>query len=455
MTKINVDAPLEKVEVGEHLLLRLAPPEFKGRTDAWVEITDTVQVDGRYPGRWGYFEEEVWTPGDDVWVVDANGAGLAVGKYYRAHPSSVGGSPARVIFQTDRDTPRIGQITLTDDQSAWDLGDYDLVEVTVDEFAGPTTKTITGIAGGVQGRTIKIWFKPLASSTRYVDFVSGVDLDPGSNVVTPVKVSVAPNQGCLMTATYWGTPGWGGMWRLTSEVSFDASFDGTLGDLNGGGTYAGFAVMWGENGRALRRGGFHGGASYCGVSSLHSFYLSPRTISGGSLPGASETNYAFPTTGHAYFDTATIGDIVIHGLQWRQARIQLVTVRTYVGGSVTLKHDSASATGARIFCATGVDIVLAAGGWHMILLVHAGGSVGSEINYVFALPFGGLGGGGLADGDYGDITAGGGGTSLTIDDDTIDAANLQTDAVETAKIKDDNVTLAKINSGAGFTGTIP
>lgn len=106
MKTIKVEDPLEKVEVGTHLLLRLRGPEFRGRTGAWIEITSTTKVDGRYPGVWGYFEndeDEEWVEGGEAWIVDANGVDLVVDNYYRATPSSVGGDPAKPIFYTDRD----------------------------------------------------------------------------------------------------------------------------------------------------------------------------------------------------------------------------------------------------------------------------------------------------------------------------------------------------------------
>lgn len=57
------------------------------------------------------------------------------------------------------------------------------------------------------------------------------------------------------------------------------------------------------------------------------------------------------------------------------------------------------------------------------------------------------GGGGISDGDKGDITVSSSGATWTIDNSTINAAKLASDAVTTAKILDANVTDAKLATG--------
>jgi len=124
-----------------------------------------------------------------------------------------------------------------------------------------------------------------------------------------------------------------------------------------------------------------------------------------------------------------------------------LTVFSAGGYSVTLKHDDAgSASGNRFSFADSADVEL--GDMESVSLVYF---LGAWTHFAEAA----AGGVSLPDGDYGDITVGGSGTTLTIDDDTIDVDKLQDDAVETDKIQDAAVTLDKINSSAGYTGTIP
>jgi hypothetical protein len=89
-----------------------APPS---RAGVWVKISSTSKTDGRYPGSWYYRDDDetTWVEGDECWVVDANGVGLATGKYYRAHLVRVGGTPSKAIFYTDRDAGHLVRVKST------------------------------------------------------------------------------------------------------------------------------------------------------------------------------------------------------------------------------------------------------------------------------------------------------------------------------------------------------
>ena len=63
-------------------------------------------------------------------------------------------------------------------------------------------------------------------------------------------------------------------------------------------------------------------------------------------------------------------------------------------------------------------------------------------------------GGGLVDGDYGDISVSGGGTVLSIDSGVVDTNELANFAVTTVKLASDSVTFAKIVDGAVITAKI-
>jgi hypothetical protein len=63
-------------------------------------------------------------------------------------------------------------------------------------------------------------------------------------------------------------------------------------------------------------------------------------------------------------------------------------------------------------------------------------------------------GGGLADGDYGDISVSGGGTVLSIDAGVVDTTELANFAVTTIKLASDSVTFVKIVDGAVITSKI-
>ena len=63
-------------------------------------------------------------------------------------------------------------------------------------------------------------------------------------------------------------------------------------------------------------------------------------------------------------------------------------------------------------------------------------------------------GGGLADGDYGDISVSGGGTVLSIDAGVVDTNELANFAVTTVKLASDSVTFVKIVDGAVITAKI-
>lgn len=356
-----------------------------------VTITSATKTDGRFPGQWLRFEDNAFGAGEETcWVIPTNDVALRVGRRYKATLVEYRSADGYPIFLVDRDSPRVGQVTLSVDESSWDLEDYDLVEVDVDAFSGPDTKTISGIAGGYTGREIKLWFKPLASSTRYVAFESGSNFNHGGNGLAQTTVTVAPNQGALVTVTYWDSK-----WFVSAELNFDAQYTGEAGDLNGGiGTNAGWAVMWGLNSRALWRGGFWGGNGTCGIARNHTFALSRLGDSPtlATVPGASETAWTWPTSSHVHFDyRAESAGSVIHGISFIDFG-QILLVSVNAGSySLTFKHQSGSNAASAIRCATGADIVMDAA--HSMVLLFSGGDSGSggDTSYVYALPLFGVG----------------------------------------------------------------
>lgn len=73
-----------------------------------------------------------------------------------------------------------------------------------------------------------------------------------------------------------------------------------------------------------------------------------------------------------------------------------------------------------------------------------GAAGGAGVTFQLGLGSLSAGGSGLPDGDYGDITVGGGTTTLTIDNNAVTTAKIVDDAITTAKLLADSVTTAKI-----------
>lgn len=404
---------------------------------ALVTPTSATKTDARFPGKWLRFEDNAFGAGEETcWILPTNDVALRVGRRYRALLMEYRSTDGYPIFLVDRDSPRVGQVTLSEDEASWDLSDYDLVEVDVDAFSGPDTKTISDIAGGYNGRQIKLWFKPLASSTRYVAFESSTTFDHGGNGLSQTTVTVAPNQGALVTVTYWDSK-----WFVSAELNFDAQYTGAAADLSGAGTQAGWAVMWGLNSRALWRGGYWGGNGSCGIARNHTFGFSRLGTSPSLLtvPGASETAWSWPTSSHVHYDyRAESAGSVIHGITFPgYGRMLLVSVNAG-SYSLTFKHQSGSNAASAVRCATGADIVMNAA--HSMVLLIAGGDSGSggDTTYIYAIPLFGLGG-----------TPGAGSIGTTeLADDAVTYAKLQ-NVSGTDKI------LGRVSSGAGNVEEIP
>ena len=118
------------------------------------------------------------------------------------------------------------------------------------------------------------------------------------------------------------------------------------------------------------------------------------------------------------------------------------------GGSVALNHN-----GSTKFETTDAGVTIT-GIATATSFVKSGGTSSQYLMADGSVTTSGGGGGGLSDGDYGDISVTNSGQTLTIDNNSVTSAKINTGAVQTSNIGANQVTPAKINLNyAKFVGT--
>lgn len=165
-----------------------------------------------------------------------------------------------------------------------------------------------------------------------------------------------------------------------------------------------------------------------------------RTITG--LATTDSPQFAGINLGHASDTTLTrtgAGVVAIEGVEVvTVSASQTLTGKTINADNNTITNIGSSEITADIITGLTEETTIAAGDFIMIYDASAGALRKMQRSNFVA----GLGGGGLSDGDYGDITVGGTGTTMTIDNDVVTYAKIQ-NVSATSRI------LGRITAGAG------
>jgi hypothetical protein len=471
--RLSVDAPLQLMTIGDQQLLRLPPQWFYAR------ITGNTLSGYRYKHSWvesqfreGAFEDKP----------DGRAGSTTTNPAYNFNNIQTSnntivlmfpGYDGDFIFITQQAATEpslsVGTVELTGTETAWNLSDYDFVTVTYDGLH--TNYDISGIAGYEDGREITIYFQATGSGLSYVRLMPGASvgsLDVGS----PYPIRIHKAFGALVKARYSEALN---KWLISMERAYD---DRQLSSIAAETTFSGHFVVSDWAGRVTRRGGIQ--CNYGSTNRVDDTFCWEWGSYGNDVgeaitpPSGSVTEWIPPVTSYALINLATQSSAAtIHGIYPYPGKELFVQFLVHSGESVTLKHNSGSATGLRIISVTGSDIVLnTAGNFLVRLFCTDAFSGGSGVWIATPMYAGSLSGGAsTTDEDYQDAVGGilDNGTSgqveftyddatpeihATLKDDSVTNAQIQDDAITTLKIIDDAVTTAKIIDDAVTTSKI-
>jgi len=181
-----------------------------------VEITSTTQTSDRYPGKWYEYNasDKTWTEKDDVWVVDVNGTALATGVKYDAWQNGFANS--RPVFQVDAsNSPVIKKDTLSSDQDDYDIEGADVLQLTLSGNI-----TITGFAGGADGKILRIFARGHLTITHFDS-----DSLSANQVECTSDASIVMNENMSVWLIYDSTSGY---WKQASEAQAGYTIPGSI-----------------------------------------------------------------------------------------------------------------------------------------------------------------------------------------------------------------------------------
>lgn len=345
-----------------------------------VQITSTTKTSGRYPGTWYRWDDSTHAliAGDICWVKEANSLGLGVGPYYDAELVEINGPEGdqRPVFMAeDRGQSAIvGNVSLTADQTAWNLDGYDVVRVTSD-MGG---HAIHGIRGGTQGRRLR-----LVDESGYGFIIKNLS---GSASAADQIQAGGGSEDLTLSLFAWADLFWNdtaGHWELSTSQRFSNDYP-TSGH---GGAYALQDAITG----AYHWGGIGEFNPDIYINHARNLNLQSTGSYGTALSGTVTT--WTPPTGPSVSLSDGSGTATIHGIAvpfwdsgtYQAGRLFFLTLGSGgLGGTYVFKHQSGSAASAaeKITTYNGADVSMVAGdtalffypelasGWRLLALSH-------------------------------------------------------------------------------------